>query len=132
MRGSAALAWWFCANARAASILQSDMPSFSELALEILDKGNSSGCSHPDVWQITYFPEARYIEFLCGASGFVPSSSYYGFYYSADAVPKGFQGVPIPLSADEIGWKWKDPNSSKCYYTEPVNAYCIYMRCIFD
>lgn len=108
---------------RAAFILQSDMPAFSELALEILDKGNSSGCSHPDVRQITYFPECGYIEFLCGASGFVPSSSYYGFYYSADAVPKGFQGVSIPLSADGIGWRWEDPHSSKCYYTEPVNAY---------
>lgn len=47
-------------------------------------------------------------EFTIGTKGLVPSSSYYGCYYSPDDVPVAFQNMDVELTCDEDGvWHWQ-------------------------
>lgn len=49
------------------------------------------------------------VEFKLFAFGLVPSTSYYGCYYSPDDVPAPFQYVNLPLSQKNDGtWEWAD------------------------
>ena len=62
-----------------------------------------------------------YVEFNCGGAGLVPSSSYYGFYYSPLDIPLA---VDVTVTENLIpkadGWGWKEPNGDNIYYTERI------------
>ena len=63
----------------------------------------------------------EYVEFYCGGSGLVPSSSYYGFYYSPDDIPLA---VDVTLT-DNLGprgngFGWEEPGGDNRYYTERI------------
>lgn len=105
---------------RAAARVRSGPEALTALAESILAKGNAVGCEYPGVREITYDRQSGWLEFRCGGAGFVPSASYYGFYYAPDAVPIGFQGVPVPLVPDGAGWRWDEADGDNWYYTEPV------------
>ncbi len=56
-----------------------------------------------------YSGDHEIVQFLYNAVGIVPSSGYYGFYYSPDDKPATFQNVDFPLNAignDE--WEWSE------------------------
>ena len=46
-------------------------------------------------------------EFTLSTFGLVPSTGYYGCYYSPDDVPRPFQNAPVPLvQTDDGRWEW--------------------------
>lgn len=51
-------------------------------------------------------PQDAFVEFSCGGWGLVPSSSYYGFYYSPGG-PRAFQGVDVTLTPQSNGYAWQ-------------------------
>lgn len=49
------------------------------------------------------------VQFYYGGAGIVPSSKYYGFYYSPDDVPTAYQNANCRLSAvSDDEWEWSD------------------------
>ena len=51
----------------------------------------------------------RIVQFCYTGFGLVPSSTYYGFYYSPENVPVSFQNTGLPLTTCEDGtWQWSD------------------------
>lgn len=49
------------------------------------------------------------VEFTLSSFGLVPSTSYYGCYYSPDDVPVPFQNVDVSLvQANDGTWEWSD------------------------
>ncbi len=62
-----------------------------------------------------------YVEFYCGGSGLVPSSSYYGFYYSPDGVPLAVDvTLTENLAQEGGGFGWEEPDGDNWYYTERI------------
>ncbi len=65
-----------------------------------------------------------YVEFYCGGSGLVPSSSYYGFYYSPDDLPLAVDvTVTENLRPEGNGFGWKQSgglDGDNWYYTERI------------
>ena len=65
------------------------------------------------------------IDFYCGGKGMGSETSYYGFYYTQDDVPKGiFAGTKYceseQLTADGIGYSHNEYNGDNRYYTEKI------------
>lgn len=55
----------------------------------------------------TWTREHTMVEFFLTGRGLVPSSTYYGCYYSPDDVPLPFQNTDLPLTETEPGrWEW--------------------------
>lgn len=53
--------------------------------------------------------EHKIVQFLFDAAGFVPSSTYYGFYYSEDDVPVAYANADNALTTvSEKEWAWDD------------------------
>lgn len=69
------------------------------------------------------------IEFCCESSGFVSNSSYYGFYYSFDGKPVGYQGMPVSLREYEDGWSGEMDGNT--YYTEQIKEKWYYYEMHF-
>jgi hypothetical protein len=72
-----------------------------------------------------------YIDFYCYGFGFVPGSIYYGFYYSSNDEPVGFQAVPVKLEPQGDGWKWKQIGGDNVYYTEKIAKNWYYYKAGF-
>ncbi len=65
--------------------------------------------------------EEEYVRFDCGATGIVPASSYYGFYYSPADIPLAVDvTVTDNLTPQNNGWGWKEPDGDNIYYTERI------------
>lgn len=63
----------------------------------------------------------EYVEFYCGGSGLVPSSSYYGFYYSPDGLPLAVDVTQTEdLTPAGGGFGWEEPEGDNWYYTEQI------------
>ncbi len=63
----------------------------------------------------------EYIKFYCGGAGLVPSSSYYGFYYSPANKPIAVEVTETNnLIPKGDGWGWKEPDGDNIYYTERI------------
>ena len=61
------------------------------------------------------------MEFYCGGSGLVPSSSYYGFYYSPDDLPLAVDvTLTENLGPEGDGFGWGEPDGDNRYYTERI------------
>lgn len=62
-----------------------------------------------------------YVEFYCGGSGLVPSSNYYGFYYSPDDIPLAVDvTLTENLNPQGDGFGWEEPDGDNWYYTERI------------
>ena len=65
------------------------------------------------------------IDFYCGGAGMGPSTSYYGFYYTADNSPAAiFAGTsfgdPAILREDGNGFSMQEEVGDNHYYTEKI------------
>ena len=58
-------------------------------------------------WKVYYYSDGM-VEFCTSSFGFVPSTTYKGFYYSEDDEPHGFQNVPVEFVKNENGWSWAE------------------------
>ena len=95
----------------------------NHLALEsfvedILNTGTAP--SEYNDWDVTYFPESGMIQFDVKKGGFGASTTYEGFYYSLEDVPRGFQGTDIEFQCNGIRWEWHDSNNDNFAYTEQI------------
>ncbi len=62
-----------------------------------------------------------YVEFYCGGSGLIPSSSYYGFYYSPDDLPLAVDvTLTENLGPEGDGFGWEELDGDNWYYTERI------------
>lgn len=65
------------------------------------------------------------ISFYCGGKGLGSATSYYGFYYTSDGMPKNYWcgasfGSLEQLKPDGEGFSIKFSNDDNCYYTEKI------------
>ena len=66
------------------------------------------------------------VGFFCAGAGLVPSSGYFGFYYSPEDEPLDIEGMIYsgPLLPEKEGWAWHerdtDPRGDNVYYTERI------------
>jgi len=75
--------------------------------------------------------EDEFIEFNCGGSGFGPSTSYYGFYYSANGKPLDIFGVDGIMTDIEKGLIWEEEDGEDNYYTEKIISNIYYYEANF-
>ena len=66
-----------------------------------------------DFWGVVVegvFPgEEPIVQFRYAATGLVPSTTYYGFYYAQDDAPACYQNVALALAPQSDGtWTWSD------------------------
>ena len=77
-----------------------------------------------------YSPEI--VEFYCGGSGIVTSSTYCGFYYSKQDVPFAlkFENVSQLKKTSEAVYEWESEDQRKTFYTERIqpNWFYYYME----
>ncbi|HIY03666.1 MAG TPA: hypothetical protein H9733_01710 [Candidatus Anaerotignum merdipullorum] len=71
-------------------------------------------------WNVSYYQNSGVVEFLVSTGGLGSSSKYYGFYYSPQNIPMGYQEQNVKLLENETGWQWSDPNGDNQYYTEKI------------
>lgn len=67
-----------------------------------------------DLWKDT---GETYVEFSCDGWGLVPSSSYYGFYYSPQG-PRVFQGAAVKLTPQDGGYAWQAEGDNRGFTRE--------------
>ena len=60
------------------------------------------------LWKVDCYPEQGVVQFMTGGSGLVPSTTYEGFYYSADDTHIPFQGADCPMTLDGDTASWTD------------------------
>lgn len=70
-------------------------------------------------WRVYYYSE-NMVEFCTSSFGLTPSTTYKGFYYSADDLPHGFQNVPVDFHETENGWEWTELVGDNIQYTERI------------
>ena len=77
------------------------------------------------------YSDTEIVDVYCGGSGFGSATSYYGFYYSPDGLPKDSWcgssfGRPEQLKPDGEGFSIKYSNDDNCYYTEKIRDNFFY------
>lgn len=82
------------------------------------------------------YTDTEIIDVYCGGAGFGSSTSYYGFYYSPDGMPKNSWGgtsfgSPEQLKPDGDGFSIKYSNDDNCYYTEKIRDNFYYYEAHF-
>lgn len=73
-----------------------------------------------------YSPEI--VQFYCGGTGIVTSSTYCGFYYSEHDIPYAFQFNDIAQfeQTSEGVYEWESENRQKTFYTERIQTNWFY------
>ena len=70
-------------------------------AEKLLDNGERQSASY-GFWKVSSYPEDQMVEFHTGGFGLAPSSTYKGFYYSADNVHKVFSVADESIATMDI------------------------------
>lgn len=82
------------------------------------------------------YSDTEIIDVYCGGTGLGSATSYYGFYYSPDGMPKnswcgsGFGNLEA-LQPDGDGFSIKNSNDDNCYYTEKIRDNFYYYESHF-
>ena len=68
------------------------------------------------------------LEFYCGGTGIVTSSTYSGFYYSADDLPFAFEfsDEAVFRETQEGRYEWKNEKGNKAIVTERILPHWFY------
>ena len=83
------------------------------------------------------YSDTDIIDVYCGGKGMGSATSYYGFYYSADDLPKdawcgsNFGRTPDELIPDGKGFAIKNSNDDNYYYTEKIRENFYYYEAHF-
>jgi len=67
-----------------------------------------------------------FIDFDCGGTGFGSAMTYYGFYFTEDNLPIGWDGEEVDLQHKGDGWTYKEGDSDNIYYTERIRDHWYY------
>lgn len=100
-------------------------------SIRITKNSNSNTKVFKDVFDLgiikhidTDFNDKRFnIFFYCYGEGFGSAMSYYGFYYTEDNLPIGWEGWDVNFTAKGDGWTAEEPDS---YYTEMITEKWFY------
>ncbi len=65
-------------------------------------------------------------DLIYGGIGLVPSSSYYGFYYSADDGVHALVGPDAELVPEGKGFRWKEEKGDNNFYIEQIAEHFFY------
>lgn len=85
------------------SLFQNKLEAY---AVDMLDSEQTTG--NYGAWETTCYPEEGMVEFLTGGWGVAPSTTYKGFYYSADDTHKAFSGIRATMEVDGDKAIWTD------------------------
>lgn len=83
------------------------------------------------------YSDTDVIDVYCGGTGIGSATSYYGFYYSPDDLPKdAWCGSNFGRTSDELnpegnGFVIKYSNDDNCYYTEKIRDNFYYYEAHF-
>ena len=83
------------------------------------------------------YSDTDVIDVYCGGTGIGSATSYYGFYYSSDDLPKdAWCGSNFGRTSDELkpegdGFVIEYSNSDNCYYTEKIRDNFYYYEAHF-
>lgn len=100
-----------------------------EIILEDIKNNNYSRTKKIEgIENINNREEDGYVEFLCGGKGLVPSSSYYGFYYSENNEPNRmyFFNEDENFIPEGKGYIYRENDGDNVYYTEKIVDYIYY------
>ena len=93
---------------RTARYIQQNRTELEAFVAE-LAAGDASSATY-NGWPVCYRPELGMAEFETGASGLVPSSTYWGFYYSPENIPLPVMGAAeMDYVPSGDGWRWEEP-----------------------
>ncbi len=79
-----------------------------DFAVELLTEDPPRYSPRYGPWDARCLVERGMVEFSTGGYGLVPSTTYFGFYYSADDVHIPFQGADYPMVVDGDVATWTD------------------------
>ena len=83
------------------------------------------------------YSDTEIVDVYCGGSGFGSATSYYGFYYSPDGLPRDawcgsdFGRTPDELIPEGKGFAIKNSNDDNYYYTEKIRENFYYYEAHF-
>ena len=83
------------------------------------------------------YSDTEVIDVYCGGTGIGSATSYYGFYYSPDGLPKdAWRGSNFGRTSDELtpegkGFAIKNSNDDNYYYTEKIRNNFYYYEAHF-
>ena len=83
-----------------------------------------------DVYQ--YSPSI--LQFYCGGTGIVASSTYSGFYYSEDDVPYAFEfesEAQFTRISDDV-YEWQSDDCERAVYTERILPYWFWYQQVWN
>lgn len=86
----------------------------------------------PGIEDIDIFP--GYVDFRCGGWGLAPSSTYYGFFYSAEDDLTAWSGGVCPqeeLVESGDGFLWEEKDGDNSYYVEKIGERFFYYEAHF-
>lgn len=84
------------------------LPELTQTVEILLENPSAAQPDIPGVQSVTYWDgENPIVEFITCASGIVPSSGYYGLYYSVSGSPAAFQNSDQPLVQGQDGLYWQ-------------------------
>ncbi len=79
-------------------VARKNLVAYAENLLDSDDRQSD----HYGFWKVRSYPEEQMVEFHTGGFGLAPSSTYKGFYYSADNVHKVFSVADKSLSTLDV------------------------------
>ena len=79
-------------------VARKNLVAYAENLLDSDDRQSD----HYGFWKVRSYPEEQMVEFHAGGFGLAPSSTYKGFYYSADNVHKVFSVADKSLSTMDV------------------------------
>lgn len=102
-----------------------------EIFIEAVSSGNYETAEKVrGIHKITVYEAPDCVEFMCGGSGFGPSTHYYGFYYSEkDDLCAVFGGPELVEHGD--GWLYEEEDGDNRYYVEPLGDHFFYYEAHF-
>lgn len=71
-------------------------------------------------WIVSLDTKTGMVQFDTVGFGIVPSSSHWGFYYSPEDKPLGFDGTDVEFKESGKGWLWQEENGDNRNYTEKI------------
>lgn len=116
---------------RIIKMVNNNIDSYTSIANQILIEGIAPSNIHADgIKDISSYNHLQ-VDFTCGYGGFASQSSYYGFYFSFDDVPRIFQGLDIPFEHYENGLRWSKIDGANWCYVEKISNYWYYLEIYF-
>lgn len=113
------------------NFVKSNQVELEEISNDCLNGLQTSGTYKGITVEGVYSGEHRIVQFCSGSAGLVPSSTYFGFYYSEDDVPAAFQNVDMeltPIASNE--WEWSD-GTDNGGLTKRITAHWFYYKAWF-